>query len=116
MNDDALVNKRRYFAHRVYREIFRLLMLARGQIQPRGVPLEPFFQKGYARFARIGSRLVIEHFQHSGYPPSANLVSATMNGQAPRTSRTLRQPGEPKSQAEPNGSRSASGADEESTR
>src|SRR5207253_8091175 len=54
----------RHFADRVDREIRRLLMLDRWQVEPGRFPLEPFFQKGYARFARIGSRLIVEHLQH----------------------------------------------------
>ena len=39
-------------------------MLTGRQIKPSRLPLEPFFQKGYARLARVWSRLIVEHSQH----------------------------------------------------
>lgn len=64
MDDDAIIDERGNFADQIDSKVFRLLVFAGGQIEPDGIPLEPFFQNGYARLARIGSRLVIEHLQH----------------------------------------------------
>lgn len=64
VNDDALVDQGRYLADRIYRKILGFLMLAGWQIKPRRLPLEPFFQKGDARLARIRSGLIVKHLQH----------------------------------------------------
>src|SRR5262249_11262988 len=62
--DNRIIDKRRHLPHRVDRKIFRLFLLTFGEINPSGFPLEPFFQKGDARFAHVRTKLEIEEFQH----------------------------------------------------
>ena len=64
VNDHSVVNQRGNLADGIDREVFGFLVLPGRQIEPGRFPLEPFFQKGDARFARIGSGLVVEKLQH----------------------------------------------------
>jgi hypothetical protein len=64
VNDHSVVNQRGNLADEIDREVFGFLVLPGRQIEPGRFPLEPFFQKGYARLARVGSGLVVEKHQH----------------------------------------------------